>query len=249
MEEQLCKFNQEGFCKFGANCYKRHENEICNRNQCESPQCSKRHPQLCKFYFQFGQCKFGDICAFSHRREDTSNREKRSLEKEVEELKDEIKNMKEENTKTKEKDLEKEVESLKEDMKKLKEEMMKKMDRILSFLGTDDEAESNSSNKKGNEKGKVSDEPKFKCDKCSYTTKRSITLKKHINTKHQNKDGNGETEKSKSEMKKGDMEEKKKEMKSCDDCQSCENCEYAVNMKSCQLCMMLFEAALEEYDY
>ena len=250
MEEQLCKFNQEGFCKFGTKCNRRHDNEICiNRNKCESPQCNKRHPKLCRFYYQFGQCKFGDNCAFSHSRENT--RKEESLENEVKELKEDVNKLKEENRKVK--TLKKEVEMLKDDMKKLKEEMMIKMDRILTLLGTDDEVECDASNKKETETSekdeKVNDELKFKCDKCNYKAKRSITLKKHMNTKHRKTDQNGETEETKRETRKTDSKEKKKPRENCDNCVNCENCEYVANSSSCQLCMKLLEAAVEKYDF
>ena len=111
----MCKFNQEGFCRFGTNCLRRHENEICpNRSVCENPECSKRHPKSCKYFYQFGECKFREACAYSHKKEIKNNK--------VEEL-------------------EREVAELKEDMRKLKEDMMKKMDSILLILNTEEEVE------------------------------------------------------------------------------------------------------------
>ena len=41
-----------------------------------------------------------------------------------------------------------------------------------------------------------------------------------MNTKHHNRDGNGETEESKGELKTADSKEKEKRKKNCDNCES-----------------------------
>ena len=66
MEQPVCKHNQKGFCKFGEECTKYHENEICRDERCCSNSCRKRHPRSCKYFRENGVCKFGQGCAYLH---------------------------------------------------------------------------------------------------------------------------------------------------------------------------------------
>ena len=92
---EICRFNQVGFCKFGGKCFNKHENEICrNRSECIDSKCSKRHPKKCKYFLQFGYCKFNDTCAYSHVVDNNSKVEEQ--EKEVADLKEEVDKLKEE---------------------------------------------------------------------------------------------------------------------------------------------------------
>ena len=62
----VCKHNQNGYCKFGIHCRNRHIKEICRISDCQEPACELRHPQTCKYFRIYGNCKFGDACAFLH---------------------------------------------------------------------------------------------------------------------------------------------------------------------------------------
>ena len=118
--KDLCLHNQKGFCKFGARCHQKHENEICqNRSECTSNNCRKRHPRLCRYYCQFGHCKFGQGCAYSHKME------RKCLK--LEELEKEVKNDKEKLEK-----LEKEVKELKEDKDRMKRELTLKFEKEMN---------------------------------------------------------------------------------------------------------------------
>ena len=161
-------YNQRGFCKFGEMCTKKHDNEICQSGkECINPNCTRRHPRDCRYFSRNGRCKFSASCAYSHS---------------------------EENNKTKVEELEKELINLKEEMNKLKIEMVTKMDMILDMLEVEKEVEDNDSDqnekkdkvvtKETNTKGKK--EQPFKCEECEYECKRQTTLKKHMNTKHDN---------------------------------------------------------------
>ena len=43
--------------------------ESCELSSCEISNCFKRHPKKCKFYRDYGKCKF-DPCMFSHVKDD-----------------------------------------------------------------------------------------------------------------------------------------------------------------------------------
>ena len=138
----ICKFNQKGYCKFGEKCFNEHENEICsNRSECTDPDCRKRHPKTCRYLKQFGHCKLGDTCAYSHLEERSGKVEQ--LEVEVSELKDEVKSIKEmkEVSESKEetvkvKGLEKKVLELKDEVNTLKRMMEKKVCDLKGELST-----------------------------------------------------------------------------------------------------------------
>ena len=90
----LCKHNQSGFCKIGEkNCSKRHNNEICSRNNtCDDPSCEKRHPKICKYFVMNHACKFNQQCAYLHIENKTDVKLK-ELEKEIVSMKEEIQDL------------------------------------------------------------------------------------------------------------------------------------------------------------
>ena len=55
--------------------------------------CRYRHPRLCKYFSRFGHCKYGEGCAYSHVIEN-KNEKIAELEKKVNELKEEMKQLK-----------------------------------------------------------------------------------------------------------------------------------------------------------
>ena len=61
----ICLFNKFGYCKFREKCRKHHINEICLEKTCEILSCNQRHPKICKFFKNYGRCKFSP-CAFKH---------------------------------------------------------------------------------------------------------------------------------------------------------------------------------------
>ena len=65
--ENICIYNKFGHCKFGETCQKHHLKEVCEIKSCETQNCTKRHPRICKYYYEFRRCKFGSYCSFSHR--------------------------------------------------------------------------------------------------------------------------------------------------------------------------------------
>ena len=61
----VCKHFKFGHCKFGNYCRNRHVATICDDVDCDISLCENRHPKVCKFYQNFGRCKFTP-CSFKH---------------------------------------------------------------------------------------------------------------------------------------------------------------------------------------
>ena len=66
-DASLCKHFKFGYCKFGEKCQKRHLKETCQTSDCNSKNCNKRHPKICKFFSLNQVCKFGDACCYKHK--------------------------------------------------------------------------------------------------------------------------------------------------------------------------------------
>ena len=263
----LCQYNQNGFCKFKDKCKQKHENEICqHRNDCNNQYCTQRHPRLCRYFCQFGRCNFGETCAYSHV-SDSKNQKGESLEKEVAELKEELKKLKAVMSEK----IEKEVVKLKEDVNELNENVkflkrvMGKMVQEIKALENKTEKESKGGSKKDTESQEESIETKkrdkeieFRCDKCDYASKRKITLTKHMNTKHctvENKEDEENSKANEKENRKDKSTENQadkdnvKEKKNCDNCEKCDDCDFLKNKDTCEHCWNRFEAYIDEYDH
>ena len=55
--ENVCRFHKFGFCKFKSDCKNKHIEEICEEKSCDK-KCDKRHPKPCKYFVNFGDCKW-----------------------------------------------------------------------------------------------------------------------------------------------------------------------------------------------
>ena len=80
--ETICNFFKYGYCKFKMSCKNKHVTLVCDDEKCNPQKCEKRHPRLCKYMSNYGSCKLGSICAYSHNRKNENNR----LEKKIDEL-------------------------------------------------------------------------------------------------------------------------------------------------------------------
>ena len=78
----ICQHHKYGYCKFAQLCRKFNVQEICLESNCESQNCPKRHPKLCRFFSIYQRCKFGQYCAFKH--------SENAQQKEIESLKDKV---------------------------------------------------------------------------------------------------------------------------------------------------------------
>ena len=62
----ICQYNKFGHCRFGAKCRKQHCDVICESNSCDIFNCENRHPKRCKYWQEYGLCKFGSYCSYVH---------------------------------------------------------------------------------------------------------------------------------------------------------------------------------------
>ena len=62
----ICQWFKFGYCKHKEYCRRHHEEEVCTDDSCEIFGCRKRHPKICKYFWNHGRCKF-DPCAFLHK--------------------------------------------------------------------------------------------------------------------------------------------------------------------------------------
>ena len=130
----ICKYNKFGYCKYGNKCFKKHENKVCEKENCEVKFCPLRHPRKCRFFMEYNYCKFGTFCRYKHKEFDDEEfvgkieklkTDLLMLEKDIAEKDDEIK-VKEmiiKNLQEKEQNLEKENQKLKLEVKDLQSEV------------------------------------------------------------------------------------------------------------------------------
>ena len=83
--ETICNFFKYGYCKFKMSCKNKHVTLVCNDDKCNQSKCEKRHPRLCKYISNYGSCKLGSVCAYSHDDHKRKNENER-LEKKLDEL-------------------------------------------------------------------------------------------------------------------------------------------------------------------
>ena len=89
MSTTVCLHHQHGYCKYGVHCRNLHIKETCDSFPCSKTTCSKRHPKVCRFFSISGSCKFNDSCSYLHKH--GHSEKTKELEKELENLKEEIK--------------------------------------------------------------------------------------------------------------------------------------------------------------
>ena len=66
-KEDICLYNQTGFCKYKSSCQKAHKNELCaNISNCPDKNCTKRHPKACRYIQTIGNCRFKEGCVYTH---------------------------------------------------------------------------------------------------------------------------------------------------------------------------------------
>ena len=82
--ETICNFFKYGYCKFKMSCKNKHVTTVCDDEKCNPIKCEKRHPRLCKYISNYGSCKLGSICAYSHDHKRKNENER--LEKKLDEL-------------------------------------------------------------------------------------------------------------------------------------------------------------------
>ena len=88
IESLVCKYNQTGYCKYGGQCQKIHNNTLCPNKICRNKYCIKRHPKTCRYFAINLICSLKDKCAYAHY---TSNADTKivELEREIKLIKEE----------------------------------------------------------------------------------------------------------------------------------------------------------------
>ena len=66
MRDKICIYEKFGFCRNGASCKFTHPTLVCDDQNCNIQECTKRHPQACRFFTSYKYCKYGDSCKFLH---------------------------------------------------------------------------------------------------------------------------------------------------------------------------------------
>ena len=86
MEDEVCRYQKYGFCKFKEKGRKRHLKEECkDLSDCKSQKvCNKRHPKICRRYVNERSCSFGQSCEYFYEEKDISEEENTLQEKIVE---------------------------------------------------------------------------------------------------------------------------------------------------------------------
>ena len=176
----VCRHNQTGYCKFGHNCHKKHNNEVCKETLCQDRGCLKRHPRLCRYFSSNKVCKFKENCAYVHHEKDIEidnlENEFLTLKSEIEELKKHKQDMTEKLSKIEYPN--KEIKHLREEVNVLKVTMSELKSEIMSLRPSKDEYKENTENV-------TADVQKyFYCDLCDSTFISKIALKKHVKIKH-----------------------------------------------------------------
>ena len=66
VDKKVCIYEKFGHCRLKHDCKSHHPTDICKDDLCEVRNCNLRHPQMCKWFLNFGSCNFGDRCYFDH---------------------------------------------------------------------------------------------------------------------------------------------------------------------------------------
>ena len=64
---QKCRYYNIGYCKFlKSKCRFFHPEEQCDDGSCDSKDCKKRHPKICRYQNKQSKCRFNDKCLYRH---------------------------------------------------------------------------------------------------------------------------------------------------------------------------------------
>ena len=56
--QNVCKWNKFGYCKHKECSRNKHIKELCENGACDIVNCIFRQPRSCKYYRDYGKCKF-----------------------------------------------------------------------------------------------------------------------------------------------------------------------------------------------
>ena len=61
-----CLHFKFGYCRYQSTCRLNHVREVCQVQSCDIKECDKRHPRICRYWHDYGRCKFSEYCAYLH---------------------------------------------------------------------------------------------------------------------------------------------------------------------------------------
>ena len=171
--QNICRYNKFGFCKYGEVCRKKYISEKCYESSCEVGACDLRHPKICKYYREFRRCKFGQYCYFDHKETDSE-----ALEKKVNELTIKVENLEK-------KMKEEHIVQLKSDSEKIKKLVQEKDDLIQELVKKIElmDQKINERSESNQEKSLV-EKSVLACKFCPFEAKSVAGLKVHTKRKH-----------------------------------------------------------------
>ena len=85
----ICLYNKFGHCRYKDTCRHRHVSIICDTVNCNIALCDKRHPKICRYFLNYGRCKFNP-CSYSHILNDMENEKVAKIQDCIADLKSEI---------------------------------------------------------------------------------------------------------------------------------------------------------------
>ena len=89
--QNVCSWFKFGYCRHREYCRRQHVKDICEKIECEVSNCISRHPKICKFYRDYGKCKFNP-CMFRHVKDENSDQVE-ALKKENESILKKLENI------------------------------------------------------------------------------------------------------------------------------------------------------------
>ena len=181
-EQKVCGFFKFGYCKYKDTCRKKHNSEICENTSCEIRNCLLRHPKICRYFRDFGRCKFDELCAFKHiEAETTSSKRLEMLEKKVEENKKIIDQLR-----LAQKKIEKDLKERDTEIRKLNETLMKLLEKAERNDSIDVPEKEDNEEIDDLESTFCNPFNKLKCNFCDFKAKDERGLKIHERRKHTN---------------------------------------------------------------
>ena len=184
---KLCLRNKFGYCRYNEACQLKHNNNECEKENCDIKSCDERHPKECWWFKHYNRCKFM-FCAYKHTEHQlpsTNLKDKlEALEKKIQEKEIEIdlqeKKVKEIERKQNESHLEARVKNLERFVLKLQEKFEKEESEECDWAKYDPQKNGwhifdHLVRRKSLE---------FKCDQCDYVGRNSARLKTHVEVLH-----------------------------------------------------------------
>ena len=182
---------------YGDNCRYRHNNETCVDKNCNVFKCEKRHPRICNFFTEFGQCKFTTYCRYKHEKkidvfenfEKINELEKKivNLEKTTKRTEDKSEGQKIEKTlEAFEKNMEEKITTFEIKIKQFND-VIEKKDKSISKLEKQLEEIQNKFTEFTNNDDKLKKKKKkktFECDHCDFSASSEKGLRIHITRIH-----------------------------------------------------------------